>query len=837
MRLPLSAIACLVAAIVAAVTASTETESLADTKSHTLTKFAKQGELERTKIAAAETERQRREFRKALDTLEKYQAYVVKQQKKRYRGRESMLKTTRSIVELLPQPVRSRMPRFGSKVLRLFGDSKESDTWYTPRDTRQSAKVMQAIETIRELADSGSEDAAMAAADMEMYGKYGTEADLRKAFEGYRMVAETSGSARAQYMVGLFYATGLGGIEQRNSLALLYNTLAAKRGYAPAEMMQAFRHLTGVGVPESCEDSLAYYQSVARKAISHYLSGPPLGRAPPPYRARLSDDNSGAYGVRTGPYSLYKINDRAAFEEILDYHMHNTRKGDIKSSITLVDLYYHGHRFAPRSHAVALIYIRQIIGRLFTKRGELRKDLVQEEVNAAAQAAGMYGLMHLRGEGVPTDAAMALKWLTVGANMGHGASLNALGFMYQKGIEVPVNSERAIDLFKRAVEKKHQGGQVNYAMSIIDTHPQIGLTNLKSAAVSGHILANFHLAEIYTTMYDPETSCRMAVASYKVVAEHGDWLHSPIPDAYTAYERGDLKAATIEYARAAEMGYSVGQLNAALLLERAAKECQYRDPNAASVAGRNASQCRHSVLGNQQQHERQTLAYWTRAANQHMPDARSKQGDHFYYGWGVERSPEKAAAAYLISAKADSNGLAMWNLGWMYENGVGLKRDFYMAKRWYDRSIEANEGGKLAANLSLFRLCAKYLWAWMSGEDVGETPLFFSPTNGKVDGDDDENDDEEDDDNGHRTRKRENDAAAAAPANGNDDDDDGNNAYAPDDWEQGAAAAAAIAEERGANDDDTAEPGLEDADDGSLTESIFMVVLLLAAAWMFLPFR
>ncbi|KAJ1795084.1 hypothetical protein LPJ59_004407 [Coemansia sp. RSA 2399] len=168
-----------------------------------------------------------------------------------------------------------------------------------------------------------------------------------------------------------------------------------------------------------------------------------------------------------------------------------------------------------------------------------------------------------------------------------------------------------------------------------------------------------------------------------------------------------------------------------------------------------------------------------------------------------------------------------------------------MAKRWYDRSIETNEGGKLAANLSLIRLCAKYLWAWVSGEDVGETPLFFSPTNGKVD-DEDEVLDADDDRKNTRQQKEAAVAAAAAPADGDDDDAAGNwqvnrhadgNAYVPEDWEQGAAAAA---EERGANEnenDDTAETELEEAEDGALTESIFMVVLLLAAAWMFLPFR
>ncbi|KAI9501510.1 hypothetical protein BX070DRAFT_179959, partial [Coemansia spiralis] len=570
-------------------------------------------------------------------------------------------------------------------------------------------KVKQAVATMKELASEGSEDAQLVLADMAMYGKYGTNIDLGSAFEHYKKLAEANGNPKAQYMLGLFYATGLGGIEQRNSMALLYNTMAAKSGYTPAEMTLAYKFLTGIGVPASCKESLVYYKSVARKGILYYLSGPPLGYHIPPYRVRLSDDNKGAYGVHTGPYSLYKVNDREGFEELLNYHLDSARKGDLRSCMNLIDLYYHGHRFASRNFTYALKYIREVISKTFTKRGDLQKGLSQGEVNSAAQAAGMYGMMYLRGEGVTVDTAAAFKWLTIAANMGHGTSLNALGVMYQHGIEVPVNNERALELFKAAAEKKHQSGQVNFAVAIMESQPQVAVTNLRNAAENGNILAHFHLGGVYSALSDTEISCRMAVSSYKYVAEYGDWLHSSIPSAYAAYERGDLDAAVLEYMRAAEMGYGVGQLNAALLLERAAKLCSYRDwdirdshaplesgkDNNAMPAWSNRS-C--------------TLAYWTRAANNNMADARAKQGDHYYYGWGVEASAEKAAAAYLISAKSDANGLAMWNLGWMYENGVGVKRDFFLAKRWYDKSIEVNEGGKLATNFSLARLFIKYLW-------------------------------------------------------------------------------------------------------------------------------
>lgn len=46
--------------------------------------------------------------------------------------------------------------------------------------------------------------------------------------------------------------------------------------------------------------------------------------------------------------------------------------------------------------------------------------------------------------------------------------------------------------------------------------------------------------------------------------------------------------------------------------------------------------------------------------------------------------------------------MAYWNLGWMYENGIGVKRDWWLAKRSYDQAGEM--GGRLPVVLSLAKL-------------------------------------------------------------------------------------------------------------------------------------
>ena len=74
---------------------------------------------------------------------------------------------------------------------------------------------------------------------------------------------------------------------------------------------------------------------------------------------------------------------------------------------------------------------------------------------------------------------------------------------------------------------------------------------------------------------------------------------------------------------------------------------------------------------------RLALTQWTRAAAQRNIDALVKVGDYYYHGLGVSDEPEqsrleKAARYYQSASDTQMSALAMWNLGWMYENGIGV---------------------------------------------------------------------------------------------------------------------------------------------------------------------
>ena len=71
------------------------------------------------------------------------------------------------------------------------------------------------------------------------------------------------------------------------------------------------------------------------------------------------------------------------------------------------------------------------------------------------------------------------------------------------------------------------------------------------------------------------------------------------------------------------------------------------------------------------------MMQWTRSASQRSIDALVKVGDYYFHGLGVSDEPEvkrweKAAAYYQSAATSQLSAMAMWNLGWMYENGIGV---------------------------------------------------------------------------------------------------------------------------------------------------------------------
>ncbi|KAJ3071446.1 ERAD-associated protein [Podochytrium sp. JEL0797] len=266
-------------------------------------------------------------------------------------------------------------------------------------------------------------------------------------------------------------------------------------------------------------------------------------------------------------------------------------------------------------------------------------------------------------------------------------------------------------------------------------------------------------------------NCATALGFYKSLVEKADFhTHGALHRAGRHFERGtkaDWEAAFVGYLFAAESGYEVAQTNAAWMIDEGyvggvSTEEEEVEREKGVVAGglRVYANDLYEVA----------IVLWNRAANQGNVDARVKMGDYNYYGLGVkvyesvveegvvkeaeggaaeedgvsrdskagggavevgmsrtlytawrrlvapylakqdavlsEPRYEKAALYYQVAAD-EASALAQFNIGWMHENGIGVAKDFPLAKRMYDTSLSTNPESYLAATLALTHLHLK----------------------------------------------------------------------------------------------------------------------------------
>lgn len=181
-------------------------------------------------------------------------------------------------------------------------------------------------------------------------------------------------------------------------------------------------------------------------------------------------------------------------------------------------------------------------------------------------------------------------------------------------------------------------------------------------------------------------SCSTAVELFKNVAERGKW-GKILMKGHSNYKEGSSSEAFVKYAFVSELGYEVGQSNAAFILER--EEVDFLNRNESMV---------------------RALMYWSRAARQEYAVARVKLGDCFYYGTGTDVDFEAAANQYRLASDQQHNAQALFNLGYMHEKGQGLQRDYHLAKRYYDLAAESSPDAHVPVALALVKLSLVFGW-------------------------------------------------------------------------------------------------------------------------------
>ena len=612
-----------------------------------------------------------------------------------------------------------------------------------PTSPRKLSKPLaHATSLLKSAALENDPDAIFLLAEMNFFGNYTYPRNYTEAFVRYHQLATLNGNRTAQHMTGFFYATGYGNaVERDQAKALLYHTFAAQAGDTRSEMTAGYRHHNGIATPRNCDRATHFYKRAADKAIAFSRTGPPGGQALQRDAHRIADENGGVYGegasvVSSGVYANRagpNSDAHAAFDDVLEYLDLMSRKGDLKATFSLGRLHYEGSRSMRRNLRTARAYFMTVARKYWQRDGTVKEE-DNHVAKIASKAAGYIGRMFLRGEGMEQDFEKALVWFRRGVKNGDALCQYELGVMYLHGLGVRKDPLLSGDYFRASAEQDFASAEVNMGKLFLDQGNVPEATRyFDLAARHHHIEAFYHLAEINNNGIGRDRSCNMATAYYKMVAEKVETIHSSFDEANLAYDNGDIETALALYMLAAEQGYESAQANVAYILDTHKSILSL-----SSLLPKSLQRSPSSTLPAYLRNAVLALIYWTRSARQANIDSMVKMGDYYLRGLpspsssssssspslNTSTSPlllpdnEKAATCYQTAAETHQSAQALWNLGWIHENGVGVVQDFHLAKRFYDEALETNQESYLPVKLALMKLRWRSWWSGVLGEEV-----------------------------------------------------------------------------------------------------------------------
>ncbi|KAF7315131.1 Ubiquitin-protein ligase [Mycena indigotica] len=657
-------------------------------------------------------------------------------------------------------PIASAM-RIAIKLQRQFAGGIFSSADRESRWKREEGKgkAVKVIDLLQHSAELGNTDALYTLAHISLFPPtIHFPSDPKLAFASFSTHATITGNASSQAFIAFFHATGYQKVVPIDQArAQLYYTFAANGGDKGAQMSLAYRYWSGIGTQEDCSRAVDWYERAAEKSMAVFTAGPPGGRTLPQTPTRLSDLVGGVYGpgasVASTGLNAQKAAIRAGmsrasgetWEDILDYYLFNAERREIEFAYRLGKIFYQGSIYASRggiasgSEGVGAVprdferarHYFLLIARLVWPRDptnplQYKAAQIKDEnlpIVYASSSAAFLGRMYLRGEGVKADPALAKMWFERGSEHGDRECQNGLGIIWRDGL-VPglkADPKKAVSYFTAAANQELAEAQINLAKYHFvrgDLGPAAQLFD--TAVLYGSPFeAYYYLGQIHSVNSESRAvpasiasgSCSMAVSFYKIVAERGVWGDDLLRDAEVAWmsetDRG-REMAMLKWWIAAERGSEIAQNNIAHILDqdRSILRLTRFSPNTPS-----------------NETARLALTQWTRAAAQRNIDALVKVGDYYYHGLGVWEDEvgrfEKAVKYYQAAADTQQSALAMWNLGWMYENGIGVPQDFHLAKRHYDMALETNGEASFPVYLSLLKLYARSIWHTLTGGQGG----------------------------------------------------------------------------------------------------------------------
>lgn len=523
------------------------------------------------------------------------------------------------------------------------------------------------------------------------------------------------------------YSTGMfGAIPIDSAKALLYYQRSARLGDIHAKQVLAYKYYSGINVPRDSNRALILYKEIADILKSQYSEDQWSFQFPSQesFNLRIPDFEDGLLGTGLSHMAISTSRKKSARPDITSSVLTNLNGGKLVLRFGNVDRsnpFMLNEEDETDDQIVDIFYtaLDEYLGTYTSMRNVTRARLLLEatyhEYDADVgyldnlqkffygQCLDLLGHIYFTGEGL--DRAYILKaekYLKRSLVIIESASTVIseanvdLGLLYQYYY---LNDTTAIRYYKKGKSKTNNKGIIEYQLSNLSIkYPEYKLGNplllMEEAKSKGFIPAKYEYARMLEEGVSDRYNCEHTAYSYKTFVEENESRMAPhLRAAFNELLLGNTEVALWNYAQAAEQGYEMAQVSAAYLLYQMPLELD--EPPLTTDKRKLAA-----------------VTYYSRAFKQNNIDAGVIAGDVYY----SLQEYEKAFSLYQSAALKFSRQ-AIWNLGYMYEYGLGVPVDFHLAKRYYDQVLERDTKLYMAIKLNVLKLQLKAFVIWLLGTD------------------------------------------------------------------------------------------------------------------------
>lgn len=563
---------------------------------------------------------------------------------------------------------------------------------------RAAAELFRRGEYEQALAETRGCDAEDAAclglrAEFSLIGAGGVPRNLSEAMELLHAAADR-GDANSQYALGTLYSNLFEGdpkdMRRSEAMGVLYFYAASVGGHPGALMAMGYRHLQGYGVPKACNTAALNYIEVARRVAEVYSAGMPQAVE----LVRLGVDGKDRKVMSASEVNL--------FIEIAS-------SGDANVAAAV------GKR-----HLLGIDGFRQDYNRAAD-----HLQIAADRNHGGAMA--LLGYMYCLGLGVARSLDVAYSYFVSAAAQNDALGHNGLGYIHFHGTSV---QGQDVKLAFRHFNESAYGGSADGMFNLASLYLTGTGTeqSFQKAALwytqaldRGHTPAAYTLAVMHLNGVGTMRNCKIAVDLLKRVCERGAWVSQKLQDAYEQQD-ANPDAASWLFLRLAEAGHEVAQMNVAHLLDGGTSKLLFVKPDQEEVAANEEARALGKIHAQR---------HYETSAEQGNALSELRLGDYAYYGWGLradegpeedfssadadelnlaeaelrfvrqEVDPDLSLAHYKRTASMRITGewmqpfvaRASFNLGYMYQFGVGVPRDAPLARRYYKRCFEVDPSG------------------------------------------------------------------------------------------------------------------------------------------------